>query len=1392
MPTTNMGGGAGHVTQNRRREDNAGGDWMEMIKLFDFYPKLDDSVPLQKTVYGGVATAICLLFTLFLLGSELYYYTFPMRDHSLRVDITRGSRLKINIDIHFPSLVCSDILVESVDGIDGKPIKDAAYQIVKERLDRYGFAIESSNASPGFFECTPCLAPPNSRNIIISPQKCCNSCDNLRQFYRSNKIAQHLADQQPQCLISKPITDEEGCRIYGTMQVQKLSFGNDVEGLINPLEGYGIVTHTLGQQTYYIQVVPTIYRQNEDVLETNQYSFTHDFRPTSQTRLFPGIYFKYDMSPLMIEVDQSSKHFVELITSVCAIGGGIAWMVTSTLGEDVKSIGCSFGGFDFKPISSNVFTFKNGSTDYRFSLCSTVPGCDFDQMGCTNSNRSLGNLFSNFNSTILSKDKNVGGIMLSYINWKTFQLTNITITCGLSDFTVASINFDPNAPQYSAGTIISAVSKFACTPSQKNIPSYSKSIAVTPNAYLAVGTSLKEGQIMTTPDRSLSLKMLATGILSLYYKGQLVWSTTNVNHDTKGPFQAKLQGDGNLCVNNANNQPVWCAGSHFLGGIYLNLLPTGNPYNVEWGLVLQNVMGKMVWGRFSPGQNGNAPMIPGSFLDMMDQDNHILIDGQFITNGRDYFFIDINGVAQLTTGNPRRDELNLKVAVFKSTKIQSPISYAYAFNLSDTNACVTNTKTSAVLHCLESFRGVRYLSLPLPGMKDPPMAPGLDWALIGRSDSGRIAWGRMARPIKDYMYATSDSSSNYSPITLAIRSGQANKLDTTHPSWWYQYIIKENDKFKLSPKSPEDVHAMIQVYERALTTINHNDHIATNDFASILSNYAAFKIRIGEFEDAKETLKYMRVKDIGSMRADVHMSQSFLEMNTGNFTKARTIINKAREKGASPTKDLDTFLLFIQKKEEEVHMQSSATNHQTPEPVVIVDQPTIPSPTPTPLVQHHEQPAIVTSKPRLSINNHTTPSSSSLHASAKPSARPLGFGLGSSRINRPLRVQVSVEQSIKEEQELSSGALDQLVIGEDSMMQDSQDEQQTPMIDVPTRLSRPTTNTAASLTPTARTPPQSTPPAVQQSTTPPPNNEGSINKARTYEAAKAWSEMTTVNGKSYLRIEFIGKGGSGKVYKVLSSDLKIYAIKYVCLKDDKNDIDSQLNEIEMLKKLRQHNNIIKLIDHEVNLANGYILLVLELGDIDLAKMLSTQVKAEGRINENVMRVYWQQMLMSVHTIHEERIIHGDLKPANFVSVQGHLKLIDFGIAKAISNDTTNIVRDSHIGTLNYISPEALIDTSGVPSPSSDNSASPMMKLGRASDIWSLGCILYEMTYGYTPFKHLTNPFAKYQAIVNPNSPIQFPTHKNQALLDVLRRCLQRSPQARPTIPQLLAHPFLNS
>ena len=191
-----------------------------------------------------------------------------------------------------------------------------------------------------------------------------------------------------------------------------------------------------------------------------------------------------------------------------------------------------------------------------------------------------------------------------------------------------------------------------------------------------------------------------------------------------------------------------------------------------------------------------------------------------------------------------------------------------------------------------------------------------------------------------------------------------------------------------------------------------------------------------------------------------------------------------------------------------------------------------------------------------------------------------------------------------------------------------------------------------------------------------------------------------VNGVPYAKLGVIGKGGSCRVYRALSKDCNVVAIKKVALEDkDTKTIESYANEISLLKRLRGNPAIIQLYDSEVDLKRQAIFLTMELGEVDLNHVLRQQALAasddggSGRrqLNMNFIRLTWQQMLGAVHSIHEAKIIHGDLKPANFLFVRGALKLIDFGIAKAIQNeDTTNIYRESHIGTLNYMSPEAII------------------------------------------------------------------------------------------------------
>jgi serine/threonine-protein kinase TTK/MPS1 len=151
--------------------------------------------------------------------------------------------------------------------------------------------------------------------------------------------------------------------------------------------------------------------------------------------------------------------------------------------------------------------------------------------------------------------------------------------------------------------------------------------------------------------------------------------------------------------------------------------------------------------------------------------------------------------------------------------------------------------------------------------------------------------------------------------------------------------------------------------------------------------------------------------------------------------------------------------------------------------------------------------------------------------------------------------------------------------------------------------------------------------------------------------------------------------------------------------------------------------------------------------------------------------------------------------------------IDFGIAKSIPNDTTNIHREHQTGTVNYMSPESITDITGSKRQylkvihlnkgicidfflTVDPWSSPL-KLGRPSDVWSLGCILYQMVFGQPPFGSLTSMIKKLHAIVDAEYKIPFPPCNFPFAEEVLQRCLDRDPKKRLTIPELLAHPFLS-
>lgn len=307
--------------------------------------------------------------------------------------------------------------------------------------------------------------------------------------------------------------------------------------------------------------------------------------------------------------------------------------------------------------------------------------------------------------------------------------------------------------------------------------------------------------------------------------------------------------------------------------------------------------------------------------------------------------------------------------------------------------------------------------------------------------------------------------------------------------------------------------------------------------------------------------------------------------------------------------------------------------------------------------------------------------------------------------------------------------------------------------------------------------------------------------------SKKKRNFMSVNGKMFTRLDCVGRGGSSKVYRVMAENFKIFALKRVTLEDqDELAVRGYKGEIELLRKLDKVDRVVRLYDYEINEEKHTLSVLMEIGESDLGKVLHQRLNAAeegaggGSFDITWTRYFWKEMLECVAAVHALNILHTDLKPANFLVLNGRLKLIDFGISNTIADDTVNVHREQHVGTPNYMSPEALIDTNshGAGEGLEPDVVGKMMKLGKPSDVWSLGCILYQIVYGKPPFAHIANQVQRIMAIPNPRHVISFPATTPLAksssssnivppgLIRTMKRCLQRDPTLRPTVDDLLS------
>ncbi|KAF5749885.1 Mitogen-activated protein kinase kinase kinase 7 [Tripterygium wilfordii] len=250
----------------------------------------------------------------------------------------------------------------------------------------------------------------------------------------------------------------------------------------------------------------------------------------------------------------------------------------------------------------------------------------------------------------------------------------------------------------------------------------------------------------------------------------------------------------------------------------------------------------------------------------------------------------------------------------------------------------------------------------------------------------------------------------------------------------------------------------------------------------------------------------------------------------------------------------------------------------------------------------------------------------------------------------------------------------------------------------------------------------------------------------------------------YILGDEIGKGAYGRVY--IGLDLEngdFVAIKQVSLE---NIAQEDLNVIMNLN----HKNIVKYLGSLKTKTHLHIILeYVENGS--LANIIKPN--RFGPFPESLVAVYISQVLEGLVYLHEQGVIHRDIKGANILTTkEGLVKLADFGVATKLNEADINT--HSVVGTPYWMAPE-IIELSGVCA---------------ASDIWSVGCTVIELLTCVPPYYDLQPMPALFRIVQDLHPPL--PDSLSPDITDFLRQCFKKDARQRPDAKTLLSHPWIQN
>ena len=272
----------------------------------------------------------------------------------------------------------------------------------------------------------------------------------------------------------------------------------------------------------------------------------------------------------------------------------------------------------------------------------------------------------------------------------------------------------------------------------------------------------------------------------------------------------------------------------------------------------------------------------------------------------------------------------------------------------------------------------------------------------------------------------------------------------------------------------------------------------------------------------------------------------------------------------------------------------------------------------------------------------------------------------------------------------------------------------------------------------------------------------------------SYSHLHNVQMHAYQRLEQIGRGSFGTVHKIKRKSDGVIMVWKELDYGKMSDKEKQLvvSEVNILRELR-HPYILRYHDRIIDKKSTKLFIIVEHCERgDLRHLIKRAKASRTFVHEERIWKYFAQILSALKTCHRRRekgalkpVLHRDIKPANvFLDRNDDAKLGDFGLARTL--ESMSKFAYTNVGTPFYMSPEQT------------NSK----KYDERSDIWAVGCLLYELAALRPPF-HASNQLALAMKI-NAGRFERIPKHYSENLYRAVRWMLHTEPTRRPRVEDL--------